>query len=70
MNELFANHSPFMKYSFSLSQIFQKTALKVIEQSYPISASPSDSLVPGSNDPFVALTDKLKQIKKIIVRLR
>ena len=55
---------PFMKYSFNItSEIFQKTALKVIEQSYPISASPSDSLVPGSNDPFVALTDKLKQMK-------
>lgn len=53
-----------MKYSFNItSEIFQKTALKVIEQSYPISASPSDSLVPGSNDPFVALTDKLKQMK-------
>ena len=41
--------------------------MKEIVESYPISASPSDSLVPGSNDPFVALTDKLKQIKKIIV---
>ena len=43
--------------------------MKKIVESYPISASPSDSLVPGSNDPFVALTDKLKQIRKIIVNL-
>ena len=58
-----------MKYNNIEPARYFKKAMKEIVESYPISASPSDSLVPGSNDPFVALTDKLKQIRKIIVNL-